>query len=103
MGKRGTLKKLKPSLGATLKVHETPSKRLRNRKVVLEILIESLIANDLETFRDVLVSHLRAVSKTDFARQTGLGRQTVYDILRKTPAVDLRISSLGKLFKALAA
>jgi DNA-binding phage protein len=60
------------------------------------------LENDIETFRDVLIGHLRALSKTQLAKQTGLGRRTLYDLM-DAEKFDPRISTLGALLSKLVA
>lgn len=74
---------------------------LRDRGAVRQALLQAILEDDLDTFRDILIGHLRAVSKTQVARTTGLGRQTIYDILQNEAGFDLRVSSLAKLLKSL--
>jgi DNA-binding phage protein len=101
MGKAKTLKKQSPSLPRTLKKHEPNTKLLANKKLVIEVLVDSLLANDLETFRDVLIAHLRTLSKTDFAKKTGLGRRTIYDML-DNKKFDPRLSTISSILSKIA-
>lgn len=66
-----TSKKQKTSSPRTLTKHEPNTKLLTDKKLIVEVLVESLLANDLETFRDVLIAHLRTLSKTDLAKKIG--------------------------------
>lgn len=75
---------------------------LRDGAAVRQALLQAIIEDDLDTFRDVLIGHLRATSKTRLARKTGLGRQTIYDILQNEAGFDLRVSTLAKLLKSLS-
>gem|GEM_PF-544493 len=80
-----------------------PSKGLEDAKDILESLIECLKQNDLESFEDILVAHLRAVSKTRFKSKSGLGRQTLYDLIQGKREFNPSLKTLGGIFKALAA
>ena len=102
MGKTKISKKLNPSLKNTLKIHETGSKRLRNPKLIKEVLIEALLNDDLETFRDVLVAHLMAQPKSKLARDTGLGRQTIYDLIKPNGDFNPTLDTLGALLKKVS-
>lgn len=82
VSKKTSTKRRKSS--AKLIPHD-PTKSLKNRKVVLKVLIECLVENDLETFEDVLVSYLRVTSKTRLSKQSGIGRRTLYDLIEKQP------------------
>lgn len=59
--------------------------------------------NDLETFQDVLVAHLRAAPKSALSLKTGLGRQTLYDLINESKEFNPTLSTLGALLKAIAA
>lgn len=79
------------------------TKTLKDRKLVLEALLDCLVYNDLETFQDVLVAHLRTVSKTKFAAETRIGRQTLYDLLDDKKPFNPTLTTLGSILKNLAA
>lgn len=102
MGKIKISKKRKASALGTLTRHEPDTKLLRNKKLIIEVLVDALLQNDLETFRDVLVSHLRSLSKTDLAKQTGLGRRTLYDLMEHRN-FDPRLSTISSLLSKLVA
>lgn len=102
MAKTKISKKLNSSLQSTLKVHETGSKRLRNPRLIKEILVEALLNDDLETFRDVLVAHLSAQSKSKLAKETGLGRQTLYDLIKPNGEFNPTLDTLGALLKKVS-
>lgn len=102
MGKTKTSKKQKKSLPRTLTKYEPDTKLLTDKNLVVEVLIESLLANDLDTFRDVLIAHLRSISKTDLAKKTGLGRRTIYDML-ENKNFDPRLSTLSSILSKIAA
>ncbi len=67
-----------------------------------EVLVEALLNNDMSTFQDVLIAHLKIISKTNLAKKTGLGRRTIYDLMNRNK-FDPRISTLGSLLSTLAA
>ena len=80
-----------------------PSKGLENPKEILKALIECLKENDLESFEDILIAHLRTVSKTRLQQKSGLGRQTLYDLIQGKREFNPTLKTIGGLFKALAA
>lgn len=80
-----------------------PKKSLQDPKEVLETLLYCLSINDIEAFQDVLVAYLKYASKTDLAKQTKLGRRTLYDLLDRKKQFNPTISTIGPLLKALAA
>lgn len=102
MAKVKTSKKQKGSLPNTLKKFEPDRDILMDKKLVLETLIEALLTNDVETFRDVLVAHLRTLSKTELAKKTGLGRRTLYDLMDEKK-FDPRLTTLSALLSKIAA
>ena len=102
MGKIKTSRRLNPSLQNTLIKHETGSKRLRNPKLIKEILIEALVNDDLETVKDVLIVHLVAQPKSKLARETGLGRQTLYDLIKPDGEFNPTLETLGALLKKVS-
>ncbi len=78
-------------------------KHFQNKQLVLETLFDCLVRNDIESFRDVLVSYLRNVPKSDFARVTKLGRQTIYDLIDDKKTFNPTLSTLGSIFEKIAA
>ncbi len=76
---------------------------LKDRKLVLATLIDSLVKNDLDTFQDVLIAHLRTVSKSKLAAETKLGRQTLYDLLDEKKPFNPTLTTVGSILKSLAA
>lgn len=101
MAKAKTLKRQKKSYPG-LTPFKADQKLFLDKDLIAEILVESLLQNDLETFKDVIIAHLRAVSKTELAKKTGLGRQTIYDLMEKEK-FDPRVSTLGALLSKIVA
>ncbi|MBI2522436.1 MAG: hypothetical protein HYV97_18595 [Bdellovibrio sp.] len=83
--------------------HGTHCEKFQDPKVIRGILVEALLDNDVETFRDVLVAHLRAISKVKLAQKTGLGRQTLYDLIDEKKEFNPTLSTLGTILEAIAA
>ncbi|MEI8347022.1 MAG: hypothetical protein WCG27_06120 [Pseudomonadota bacterium] len=109
MDKTKTSKGQKKSLTNTflklkgLKRFDTSDDNFKDPKIVREILIDALANNDLETFEDVLIAHLRATSKSKLAEASGLGRQTFYDLMNEKKKFNPTIKTIGGILKALAA
>lgn len=101
MDKVRTSKKLKNSSKKSLKEFKPSTSLLLSKKLVAEVLVDSLLENDIQTFQDVLVSHLRTLSKTELAKQTGLGRRTLYDLI-EGKNFDPRLSTLSALLSKIA-
>ena len=91
------------SLAQHFEVHDPATAELKDPKLVREVLIDALMENDLDTFQDVLIAHLRATSKSRLAVRTGLGRQTLYDLIDHKKEFNPTLSTLGALLKAIAA
>lgn len=101
MDKAKTSKKLKAFSKKSLKEFKPSNALLLDKKLIAEVLVDGLLKNDMQTFQDVLVAHLRALSKTELAKQTGLGRRTLYDLI-EGKNFDPRISTLGALLNKIA-
>ncbi len=102
MAKVKTSKKQKDFLLNGLRKFEPDPKLLSDNKLVIEALMEALLTNDVATFRDVLIAHLRTLSKTELAKRTGLGRRTLYDLMDEKK-FDPRLSTLSALLSKIAA
>ena len=103
MAKKKTSAKPRKYSFESLIPHETDTENLKNSKLVKEILVEALMEDDLETFEDVLIAHLRAVSKSNLAAKTGLGRQTLYDLLDPKKEFNPTLTTLAAILKSIAA
>jgi DNA-binding phage protein len=101
MDKAKISKKPKASSKKVLKEFKPKQSLLLDKTLVAEVLVDCLLKNDVQTFQDVLVSHLRALSKTDLAKQTGLGRRTLYDLI-EGKNFDPRLSTLSSLLSKIA-
>ncbi len=100
MAKTKTSDKRKSS-SVKLTKHKTDWSLFRDNKGVRETLIECLCHNDLEAFEDVLVAFLRATSKTKLAKETKLGRRTLYNLIEGKKPFNPTLSTLGPIFKAI--
>ena len=103
MAKIVTSAKRKKSSLKSLKKHDAFGSHLKDKTLVKEVLVEALMTNDLETFQDVLIAHLRAVSKSKLSAKTKLGRQTLYDLIDEKKDFNPTLSTLGSILKAIAA
>ncbi len=81
-----------------MKAHDIYSERLKDARLVKEVLIDALMENDIETFQDVLIAHLRAAPKTAFSRKSGLGRQTLYDLIDDSKEFNQKLSNMCPVF-----
>lgn len=83
--------------------HDTADSGFKDAKKIKAILIEALMEDDLETFKDVLIAHIRAMSKTQLSTKSKLGRQTLYDLIDEDKEFNPTLSTLGSILKAIAA
>ena len=104
MGKHSTSRKQKKSSRATNGfIPWKPSPLLADREKVVQVLAELLLEGDLESFRDVLIAHLRITSKMELVRKTGVGRRTLYDLMDPKKKFDPKLSTLSALLQKIAA
>ncbi len=103
MGNRKTSAKPKSSSLSTLKMHDVFTSNLKDAKLVKQVLVEALMQNDMETFQDVLIGHLRTASKSGLSSKTGLGRQTLYDLINEEKEFNPTLNTLAAILKAIAA
>ena len=96
-------KSSKTSKKMVLTKHESSDLLFKDAKIIKPILIDALMENDLETFKDVLIAHLRSLSKTELASKASLGRQTLYDLIDDSKEFNPTLSTLGSILKAIAA
>jgi DNA-binding phage protein len=102
MAKVKALEKQKKSIKNGFTKFELNKKLLMDKKLITQVLAEALMENDLEIFRDVLITHLRATSKTELSKKTGIGRRTLYDLI-DSENFDPRLSTLAALLSKIAA
>ncbi len=104
MAKTKTSKKLKKSKPVLLKeIIPFSDPDFKDIKIVSQALVECLMMNDLESFRDVLIVHLMTVNKMNLAKKSGLGRRTLYDIIDPKKTFNPELSTVAALLHALAA
>lgn len=102
MAKTKISKKQKKSIETVFPRFKADKKLLLDKKLISEILVDALLENDFDTFRDVLMAYLRNTSKTQLAKKTGLGRRTLYDLI-ENEKFDPRVSTLSALLSKIVA
>jgi DNA-binding phage protein len=102
MAKVKISKKRKKSSLNSLREHDVFS-GVKDPKIVKQVLVDALMENDLDTFKDVLIAYLRSNSKTKLAAKTGLGRQTLYDLIDDSKPFNPTFETLGTILEKLAA
>jgi DNA-binding phage protein len=104
MAKAATLKKQKKSGTKSLKAHVPfTSKELKNAELVIETLFDCIRSGDIESFREVLTAHLMTVNKAGFAKKTGIGRRTLYDLMDPNKDFNPELSTISAVIRSLAA
>lgn len=104
MAKNATLKRQKKYGKKSIKAHVPfKSPELKKSDLVIETLLECIKSNDMETFRDVLVSHLLTLNKLQTAKKAGIGRRTLYDLIDPKKEFNPELSTIAALMQALAA
>lgn len=107
MDKTKTSKKQKrfsrKSKAPLLEVHDPFDKKLANRKIIKNAVLQALVDGDLEAVRDVLIAHLRTVNKSKLATKTKLGRQTLYDLMDSEKEFNPSIKTLTTILDNIAA
>lgn len=79
------------------------SKELKDASIVSEALLDCIKYGDVDSFREVLAAHLASVNKVEFAKKSGLGRRTLYDLIDMDKDFNPELSTVSALIKALAA
>ncbi len=79
------------------------SKLMADPKVTRDALVDALVHNDLDAFRDVLISYVRATSKSALAKKACLGRQTLYDLMDNKKEFNPTLKTVGAILETLAA
>ena len=74
----------------------------KNSKLVSQTLLECIRIGDVDSFREALASHIVSSNKLRLAKKTGLGRQTLYDILDPKRTFNPALSTVAAIFRGLA-
>ena len=67
--------------GGVKLVDHKPDASLKDSKLVREALIQAFFEGDVDGFKEILAAHLRAISKDDISKKTGVSRATVFRML----------------------
>lgn len=66
----------------------SPTEKLLDTKFIGAAIMECLIENDPDGIIEVIESHLEALNKSNFLREAGIPRSTMYKILKnKNPTI----------------
>jgi DNA-binding phage protein len=97
-----TTKKQKESKKKSLLEHIPSRNPGQHSKLASDTLLEYIKTGDLGSFRKVLASHIMNTNKVELARKSGLGRQTLYDLIDPNHNFDPALSTVAAVIRGLA-
>jgi DNA-binding phage protein len=87
----------------SLKAHKPfKSEIFENSSFVTDTLLDCIKSNELESFREVLTSHLMTVNKMELAKKAGIGRRTIYDLIDPKKDFNPELSTISALLNAFS-
>ena len=90
------VRKLKPGV----KVRKASSaNRLKDQELVFKAFWQCLVEQDIESFKEILRSHLEAVNKQQLAKQSKTSRRTLHRIL--SPEGNPTLRNISNVIHAL--
>ena len=90
------IRRLKPGV----KVQKVSStSRLKDQELVFKAFWECLVEQDIESFKEILRSHLEAVNKQEFAKYSKTSRRTLHRIL--SPEGNPTLKNISSIIHAL--
>ena len=75
--------------------------RISNVDLLFQALWQSLIENDISSFKEILSTYLDAANKEELVRQAKISRRTLYRML--SPDGNPTLENVAKVLRALAA
>ena len=90
------IRRLKTGAGT---VKTSSAKRLQDQELVFRAFWHCLVDKDIESFKDILRSHLDAVNKGSLAKRSKTSRRTLHRIL--SPEGNPTLKSISNLIHAL--
>ncbi len=75
------------------------SKTVGKSDVTVAALLDCIQHGDSDAFRDVLALHISQTNKTEFAKVTGIGRRTLYEIMDFDKPFNPELSTLMAIFE----
>jgi probable addiction module antidote protein len=94
------MKKIKLKKGAQI-YKDDSVENMRNKKKVAKALLECIADNDLEAFREILEGHIMAMNITNFSKEVGVPRRTIYNILESDSNPTLK--NVAKIISKISA
>ena len=58
-----------------------PTVTLRDRKFIVQALVEALLDGDEEAFKEILAGHLAVIHKESFYKNAGISRRTLFRMI----------------------
>jgi DNA-binding phage protein len=87
-------------LKSGVKVYKVSSaNRLKDQELIFRAFWQCLVENDIESFKEILRSHLEAVNKADFAKKSKTSRRTLHRIL--SPGGNPTLKSISNVLSEL--
>ncbi len=81
-----------PSLKAKkTKNSHPPEKIAKNKHLILQAILEVFKRNQIQQMMDVIKAYLKSANKTVFAKDVGISRATIYDMLNGEKNPTLRV------------
>lgn len=74
----------------------------KDTKVVSDTLLECIRVGDVDSFRSVLATYIVSCNKLRFSKRTGLGRQTLYDILDPTKSFNPALATVSAIMREIS-
>lgn len=78
-----------------------PRKVMSDKKFIAEALWECLKEDDVESFKEILRTHLEATNKDELSKKTGIARRTLFRML--SPEGNPTLENVSKIVHALCA
>jgi DNA-binding phage protein len=102
MVKKKTSKQQSKSRQSSLKKFEINDLNFKDEKFIKAALVDCLMNNEIDAFRDILVTHLRVSSKTKLVEETGVGRRTLYDLMDPSKDFNPRLKTVGAILEVVS-
>lgn len=74
---------------------------LKDKKFIANALWECLVDDDIESFKEILRTHLEYANKDELAKKAGVSRRTLFRML--SPEGNPTLANLGKIIHELCA
>lgn len=87
--------------GAAKPIVRKSGSTLRDKDLIAKALWECLVDNDIESFKDILRTHLEVVNKESFVKKTGISRRTLFRML--SPEGNPTLENISKIIHNLCA